>query len=942
MSGLRVALLGIPRVERDGVPQAFDTRKALAILALVAATGRPQGRQRLADMFWPTADPDRARAALRRTLSAARRVMGEAMAAGRTAVDIDRARLSVDLFEFEAALEAGDPAGLRAAAALYRDDFCAGLAIRDSPEFDDWRSATAERLRLRLAGALERLVEGAVAAGDLTMALDHAERWLRLDPLHEPAHRAVIQVQGWAGERSAALRQYRALASLLQRELGVAPLPETTRLYEAVRTGRLDPPLPRSAAPAPSPSGRPAVPLVGRRAESDRLRDAWRAAAARTGLAALVGEGGAGKTRLLETLRDTVARARAPLLVVRGYEGERDLPYALLTDLLRAAFGGHPGLVEELPRPLLSELSRLLPQLAPGRAGPSPAPAPVSPAALPRLFSAAADAVLAALAPARAGGPAGLLAVEDLQWVDDRSLEALAYLLRRTLGAPVLVVLTWRPEEAGTMAGIPVQLRAAMAEGRGVWIEPPRLGVDSIAELAGALSVEDCDPDRVLGETQGLPLLVVEYLLAALEPSEPVPFPGPPPSVRELMGARLEAAGEPARQLLTAVAVLGTAVDAEILRAVSGRGEEEVAEGLDRAVHRGLLVERSEVPRAPVYDFPYAALRRVALDSATLARRRLLHGRAADALARRVDAETASTGAAAVAGHLEGAGRDREASAWWWRAAQRRRGLAAHSDALAALERALALGNPPGPTLAAIGDVLTALGRYPEAMARLESAAAAAEGQASTLAAIEHRLADLHHRQGDWALAEAHLRAARDLVAESDAAGRGRVDADLALVAVRRGHLDQARRSAGMSVAAAETAADDEALAQAHNVLGVLAARAGDLPDAERHLEASLRHGRRLADPGAAVAALNNRARTLAGAGRAAEALAAAEEALRLGIEHGDQHRVGALHTNLADLLHAQGRSDDALVHLKASARHLAAVDTGGVPRPEVWSLVEW
>ncbi len=118
MSGLRVALLGIPRVERDGVPQAFDTRKALAILALVAATGRPQGRQRLADMFWPTADPDRARAALRRTLSAARRVMGEAMAAGRTAVDIDRARLSVDLFEFEAALEAGDPAGLRAAAAL--------------------------------------------------------------------------------------------------------------------------------------------------------------------------------------------------------------------------------------------------------------------------------------------------------------------------------------------------------------------------------------------------------------------------------------------------------------------------------------------------------------------------------------------------------------------------------------------------------------------------------------------------------------------------------------------------------------------------------------------------------------------------------------------------------------------------------------------------------
>ncbi|HEX9352410.1 MAG TPA: hypothetical protein VF933_01120 [Streptosporangiaceae bacterium] len=66
------------------------------------------------------------------------------------------------------------------------------------------------------------------------------------------------------------------------------------------------------------------------------------------------------------------------------------------------------------------------------------------------------------------------------------------------------------------------------------------------------------------------------------------------------------------------------------------------------------------------------------------------------------------------------------------------------------------------------------------------------------------------------------------------------------------------------------------------------------------------------------------------------------QEALALGRELGDQHRVAALHTNLADLLHAAGQRDAALAHLKEAARGFAAVDTGGTPRPEVWTLVEW
>ena len=73
---IEVSLLGPPRVERDGVLVAFDTRKAVALLAHLALTDRPRPRDTLADLLWPDTDPDRARGALRRTLSSLRTAVG--------------------------------------------------------------------------------------------------------------------------------------------------------------------------------------------------------------------------------------------------------------------------------------------------------------------------------------------------------------------------------------------------------------------------------------------------------------------------------------------------------------------------------------------------------------------------------------------------------------------------------------------------------------------------------------------------------------------------------------------------------------------------------------------------------------------------------------------------------------------------------------------------
>ncbi|MBV9793579.1 MAG: AAA family ATPase [Actinobacteria bacterium] len=958
---LELALLGPPVVTSGGRPARFDTRKATAVLALLAAGEHELSRERLAGLLWPDADSERARASLRRTLSVTQAATGDGLRVTRLAIALDAERTRADVREFEALAAAGDPAGLDQAARLYRDDFLSGFGLRDCPEFDDWQAATADRLRQRLAAVLEKLTSMGATSGDLDGAVAHAQRWLALDPLHEPAHQALIRLLAWTGQRSAALRQYRALVRTLDRELAVRPLPATTELYDDVRAGRLAPPPARPAAlvtrpepPAPAAVAVPAWPLTGRREELAELRAAWRAVTGTGRVACVTGPAGCGKTRLLAEFGTEVEAAGTVTLAVRGHDGETELPFVAAADLLRAAVATVPELPARLPAHTGSMAGRLCPELA-GDFPDEEAPLD-SLLALTRLYGAIADVlrIAAGQEPAApAGPPAGVVLVDDVHWADGPTLGLLAYLVRRLAGWPVLLVLSWSADHADRLTGLRAALAEAAEAGRSTVIEPSPLTDGQVGELLAQAGLDGADVGLLQAQTRGLPMLVREYAEALRTGTDPGSG-GPPASVRELLRRRVAEASEPTRQMLSTAAVLGGGCDADLLRTVSGRGETEVVEALDEAVRRFLL---TEIPPpggdgVPSYDFPYGALREVVYESATLARRRLLHSRAADALARRYERDPLRTRAATVAGHLQRAGRDEEAAGWWWRAAGRARDLYAHTEAYAYLRRAEALGYAPAEVAVALGEVLTVLGRYREALAEFETAAALADGLTGggelsadgevSAAAIEHRLAEVHHRLGDWDLAEAHLTAARDLLGPADRGRQARIEADRAVLAYRRGATGPATALAAAALTAARQADDRAAVAQALNVLGMLDRQRGASAEAASRLRESLEVARALPDSGAAVAALNNLARLLAETGQGAEALPLAQEALTLGRELGDQHRLAALHTNLADLLHAAGQRDAALVHLKEAARGFAAVDPGGPPRPEIWTLVEW
>jgi len=246
--------------------------------------------------------------------------------------------------------------------------------------------------------------------------------------------------------------------------------------------------------------------LVGREREQRFLSDLLDRARDQGAAVVVRGDAGIGKTTLL---RAAVQRARdGGLLVLEtaGVQAEAQLPYAGLYQLL------HPVLADIAALPLGQQ--RALRAAFGFEEGPPPEPFLIALASLTLLTD------LAATRPV-------LVAVDDVQWLDGPSHDALAFIARRISRDPVVIVATVRNGHGGSYveAGLP---------------DIEVVGLDDtaaralLAAHAGGLSF--ADRERILREALGNPLALVE-LPAAWRVTDDAS--GLPPSVLPLT-ARLE------------------------------------------------------------------------------------------------------------------------------------------------------------------------------------------------------------------------------------------------------------------------------------------------------------------------------------------------------------------------------------------------------------------
>lgn len=634
---LTVQLLGGFRVSRgaEALPEAAWARRTprtLFKILLLSADRRCQ-KDYLLDLLWPDLAPDAASNNLHKTLYRLRRILCPATSArdcpyvlfdGEMIALAPELCGEVDVDRFEAAaheaLRAGDPEELAAALALYRGE------LLPEDRYEDWSAPRRESLRRMYLALLRRLGEARVRLGEYEAALAAWQRLLAEDPADEAAHRAAMETYALAGRRHDALRQYRACVDGLAAELGVPPERETTALYERILAGE--------PAPAATPAAAwraPVLPqcdlgdaarLVGRREELQLVREALAEAYRGHGATVLIGgPSGVGKTRLaLETLRQAAA-GDALTLVGAAYESEGQVAYQPFVEAIGRFLADQGAAADEHP---FLRFTRSAPQSSDPQQEQW------------RLFAEVADF----LARVSAGRPLVLL-IDDLHAADEATLHLCHYLARRAPTAPLLLIATYRDEEARPASPLGRLLAALYRErlGRSLLLEA--LDEEATGQLIGLALGHEPAPEltaAVFGVAEGNPFYVQELVRGLQEAGSLERVGGAtrlrlgaevrvPDQLRAVVRERVARLGPAGEGALMALAAVGREASFELVRAVGELEDRALLDALDAALSGRLLQET-----AGGYRFRHGLIGRGLYEGFSAARRVHLHGRVAAAI----------------------------------------------------------------------------------------------------------------------------------------------------------------------------------------------------------------------------------------------------------------------------------------------------------------------
>ena len=360
-------------------------------------------------------------------------------------------------------------------------------------------------------------------------------------------------------------------------------------------------------------------PLIGRRAELAALAESLKQLEERrSSIVALSGEPGIGKTRLLDELFDRADRHGHLVLRGRAAEMEQDLPFAVVIDAVgdyAASLGS--ARLERLIGPGAQELSPVAPGVE-GLGGGGPG----------RLQDERFRTHRAVRVLLEALGSRGrvVLALDDVHWADDASLELVGHLLRRPPRRGVMLVLAFRPAPA--RPALLNALAGAARDGGLAWLSPGALTRAEADRLLGDdLSVQV--RAQLFDQSGGNPFYLQELARAGATRA-PAASSDVPNRVELAIDQELRALPDDAQRLARAAAVVGDPVALDVAIAAAELELDRALIALDALLDAALLAP-GDVPRR--YRFRHPLVRRAIYDATAEGWRLGAHARAAQALA---------------------------------------------------------------------------------------------------------------------------------------------------------------------------------------------------------------------------------------------------------------------------------------------------------------------
>ena len=226
------------------------SRKTQAMLIFLACNRKTYQRSQLAEMFWYERSEEQAASNLRTLLSRLRPHVEEYLLIKRDTVSFNHELpLSLDVIEFRqnlaktrqlSILQPEVVSILEHTLNLYKGDFLTGFNLPEAFGFEELVIQEREELKRMLLEGLERLVTFYQQQKEYQSATGWIARLLEIDPLNEEAHRRKMLLLVLAGQRNAAMLEYRSYLRYLAQEHDISPEAETSALYEQIKNFKLD------------------------------------------------------------------------------------------------------------------------------------------------------------------------------------------------------------------------------------------------------------------------------------------------------------------------------------------------------------------------------------------------------------------------------------------------------------------------------------------------------------------------------------------------------------------------------------------------------------------------------------------------------------------------------------------------------------------------------
>ena len=427
-----IELLGSPQIVMDGVPINIPRKRVRAMLYYLAERNTPVSRSTVADILWPDMDAVSASQNMSTHISYLKKALGNNVVEAFSNQITLNPLISSDVNRFRQLSAQGTVEALMEALSLFKGDFLDGFSLRGAQAYEAWIrdcSAYWNRCFIDTSLSAAKLLE---ERGEHSTALHVLDKAAKLDPTREDLCRLRMHICHVSGDRSAVIRIYHELLTVLNDELGVPPAAETAECYSRI-VFHENTAFSEQKPSSPSMGRNQKMTFVGRR----ELLEAMKPENANH-FVLLQGKSGFGKTRLMN---EYISRSRKMGIQISFKQQEQDMPYfgiiKCIRNLIHADKSGEikARLEKQLNPHCRDVLARMVPDFLMNRQE-------------KHFFVLEAKDIVETFEQTflhiTANEPA-IIAVDDIHFADKPSLKILRYLAEQQSLTQIQFIATFRP-----------------------------------------------------------------------------------------------------------------------------------------------------------------------------------------------------------------------------------------------------------------------------------------------------------------------------------------------------------------------------------------------------------------------------------------------------------------------------------------------------------------